>query len=72
MRRPGGRARSPEQRRTDRIIVAEHAAAFVMLNGVLAWLKLTTWPAAPWDWWVPLGWGAGLAVHALWAFGRLA
>ncbi|MCA1813487.1 MAG: 2TM domain-containing protein, partial [Halobacteriales archaeon] len=61
--------RSAAQRHTDRIIFGEHVAAFVALNGVLAWMKYSTWPAAPWDWWVPLGWGVGLAIHGWWAWG---
>ncbi|HEV8359055.1 MAG TPA: 2TM domain-containing protein [Candidatus Thermoplasmatota archaeon] len=63
--------RSVEQRRVDRKIFWEHVACFAMLNGIVAWMKYTTWPAAPWDLWVPLGWGGALALHGLWAYGRL-
>lgn len=66
-----GSTRSAAQRHADRIIFGEHVAAFVALNGALAWMKLTTWPDAPWGWWVPPGWGAGLALHGLWAWGRM-
>jgi hypothetical protein len=63
--------RSAEQRFTDRKIFWEHVAAFAVLNLMAAWLKFSTWPAIPWDLWVPLGWGGALALHGLWAHGRL-
>lgn len=63
--------RSAEQRHADRIIFWEHVAAFGTLNLMAGWLKLTAWPAIPWDLWVPLGWGGALVVHGLWAYGRL-
>ena len=63
--------RTAAQRHADRIIFWEHVAAFAMLNLVAGWLKYTTWPQAPWDLWVPLGWGVGLVAHGLWAYGRL-
>jgi 2TM domain-containing protein len=63
--------RSAEQRFADRKIFWEHFAAFVMLNAIVAYAKFTVWPAAPWDLWVPLGWGGALALHGLWAYGRL-
>jgi hypothetical protein len=63
--------RSAAQRHTDRIIFGEHIAAFALLNAMAAYLKATSWPALPWDYWVPLGWGAALVVHGLWAFGKL-
>ena len=63
--------RSHEQRFTDRKIFWEHVAVFAMLNLVVGWLKYTTLPQLPWDLWVPLGWGAALVLHGLWAYGRL-
>lgn len=64
--------RSAEQRHADRIVFWEHVAAFAMVNVVAGALKYTTWPTLPWwDLWVPLGWGAALVLHGLWAYGRL-
>jgi hypothetical protein len=63
--------RDHAQAHTDRIIFWEHVAAFATLNLVAVWLKLSVWPAIPWDYWVPLGWGAALALHGLWAYERL-
>lgn len=63
--------RSPDQRFADRKIFWEHVATFTMLNLIVGWMKFTTWPDAPWGLWVPLGWGAALALHGLWAYGKL-
>lgn len=63
--------RSAERRFADVKVFWEHAAAFGLLNLIAGWLKYASWPEAPWDLWVPLGWGAALALHGLWAYGRL-
>lgn len=64
--------RTAEQLPADRKVFWEHVAVFAMLNAMAALLKYTTWPALPlWDLWVPLGWGMALALHGLWAYGRL-
>lgn len=64
--------RDPAQVAADRKVFWEHVAVFAMINVMAALLKASVWPALPfWDLWVPLGWGAALALHGLWAYGRL-
>lgn len=63
--------RDDDQGRADRKIFWEHVAVFAMLNAMAALLKYGTFPGLPWDLWVPLGWGGALALHGLWAYGKL-
>lgn len=64
--------RDEAQARGHRKVFWEHVAVYAALNVMGATLKYTTWPAMPlWDLWVPLGWGVALALHGLWAYGRL-
>lgn len=46
-----------------------HAGAFILVNGFLLILNLLTSPSVLWFHWSVLGWGIGLAAHALGVFG---
>ena len=45
-----------------------HAAVFVGVNAILAAVDLTGSPEKLWFYWVLLGWGLGLALHAVQVF----
>ena len=45
-----------------------HLAAYVLVNAVLVGVNLTTNPDRLWVQWPLLGWGLGLAAHAVVAF----
>ena len=46
-----------------------HAAVYGLVNGGLLLLNLLVSPAYLWFYWSLLGWGIGLAAHALAVFG---
>lgn len=46
-----------------------HVAAYVVINSFLAIINLVTHPGHLWFFWPMLGWGIGLAGHALTVFG---
>jgi hypothetical protein len=46
-----------------------HLAAFLLVNAGLMTLNLVKQPDKLWFQWVLLGWGAGVLLHALLAFG---
>jgi hypothetical protein len=46
-----------------------HAAVYVLVNLFLIALNLLTSPDRLWFYWALLGWGIGLAAHALTVFG---
>ena len=48
-----------------------HAAVYGLVNGGLLLLNLLVSPASLWFYWSLLGWGIGLAAHALSVFGGL-
>jgi len=46
-----------------------HLVVYVLVNAFLFLLDITTSPNELWFYWVLLGWGIGLAVHAAYVFG---
>ena len=46
-----------------------HLVVYVLVNAFLFLLDITTSPNVLWFYWVLLGWGIGLAVHAAYVFG---
>ena len=46
-----------------------HLAVFVVVNAGLTTLNLVQTPDKLWFYWVLLGWGAGILLHASQAFG---
>ena len=42
-----------------------HLAIYVAVNALLVVINLTASPGYHWFWWPILGWGIGLALHAL-------
>ena len=46
-----------------------HLAAFLVANAAMAALNLVKTPDKLWFYWVILGWGAGVVLHALLVFG---
>jgi hypothetical protein len=49
---------------------AVHLFAYVAVIVLLLVINLTVTPNRWWFYWVALGWGAGIALHALLTFGR--
>lgn len=45
-----------------------HLTAYVAVNAILIWLNLDNYPGYPWVQWPLIGWGIGLALHALGVF----
>ncbi len=45
-----------------------HAGAYVLVNGMLFIINMLTSPSDLWFFWPLLGWGIGLASHALGVF----
>ena len=48
-----------------------HLAAYVVINAALVLINLLTSPRDLWFMWPLLGWGIGVALHALSVFGGL-
>lgn len=46
-----------------------HATVYVLVNAFLAILNYVTLPTVFWSIWPILGWGLGLAIHAITVFG---
>ena len=46
-----------------------HLVVYVLVNAFLFLLDITTSPNVLWFYWVLLGWGIGLVVHAAYVFG---
>ena len=46
-----------------------HLAVYILVNAGLWLINLVTSPAAFWFYWPLLGWGIGLAAHAVAVFG---
>ena len=46
----------------------QHLLVYVVVNGFLLALNLLTGPGSLWFYWPLLGWGIGLAAHALGVF----
>jgi hypothetical protein len=49
----------------------QHLAAYVVVNAALVLINLLTSPRDLWFMWPLLGWGIGVALHALSVFGGL-
>lgn len=47
----------------------QHAAMYLLVNALLLAINLLTTPQSLWFYWPLLGWGTGLALHAVAVFG---
>jgi hypothetical protein len=61
-------SREQAERRA-KIVFAAHSGVYVGVNALLAYLDLTRSPDRIWFFWPLVGWGTGLAAHAIGVFG---